>query len=210
MFSGPNLPNRRRTPTSLPIASFMQTPPCGFRISIRLWIPIANWAKLYPGETAYVQRLADLTRSLGHSDDKLYAESSKAWASMAEIYPTVREFRTKAGETLAEMGDFADAKSEWDKLLDKEQGNSPAFLDVASIYWDYYQWDDAIRTINDLRRVSGNQTSYAYQMGALYEGKTQWDKAIAEYVSTLGDADNDQSSLLRDLNNCRRAVILEM
>ncbi|HZS47011.1 MAG TPA: tetratricopeptide repeat protein [Blastocatellia bacterium] len=156
-------------------------------------------ARDYPGETAYVERLADLTRSLGHSDDKLYAESSKAWASLADIYPSVPDFRTKAGETLAEMGDFPGARAEWEKLLNKEQGNSKAYLDVASIFWDYYQWDDAIRTINELRRTSGDTTAYAYQMGALYEGKNEWEKAINEYVATLGDGDADQSKSVKRL-----------
>ena len=156
-------------------------------------------AKMYPGEPAYVERLADLTRSLGYADDKLYRESSSEWASLAEIYPSSHEFRTKAGETLAEMGDFAGARAEWDKLLSKEQGNSAAFLEVASIYWDYYQWDDALRTINDLRRTSNNPTAYAYQMGALYEGKTQWDRAIGEYVATLGDDDANQSKSITRL-----------
>lgn len=156
-------------------------------------------AKLYPGETAYVERLADLTRSLDWKSDSLGTESAKAWSELAEIYPTIRAYRTKAGETLAEMGNFAGARAEWDKLLESDRGSTDAYREVASIYWDYFQWDDAIRVIKELRETIKQPSALAYERGALYEGKNDWNKAIGEYVATLGEGSADEAKAIKRL-----------
>lgn len=156
-------------------------------------------AALYPGEPAYVRRLADLTRSLGSRDPLLRAQSAAAWSGLASIYPAVHSYRIHAGETLAEAGDFPGARGEWEKLLEHERGNPEAYREVASIYWDYYQWDDAIRVIQELRKTSGQDHVLAYEMGALYEGKGEWSKAIEEYVATLGDASAEETKAIARL-----------
>src|SRR4029079_16588470 len=61
---------------------------------------------LYPGEVQYAERLADLTRSFGQNSDKLYEESATALEKLAEVYPANHEYRIKAGEVYAQLGDF--------------------------------------------------------------------------------------------------------
>ena len=68
-----------------------------------------------------------------------------------------------------------------------EPGERNTYLEVATVYWDYYQFDQAVRVFKELRNVTGDQTIYAYRLGAVYEGKGDLDSAIAEYVKLLAE-----------------------
>lgn len=159
---------------------------------------------LYPGEPQYADRLADLTRSFGKQDDKLYEESARVLAQMADIYPARHEYRVKAGEVYAELGDFKRAGEQWDTLVRMEPGNRETFLEVATIYWDYYQFDNAIRVLKDLRTVSGDQSIYAYRLGAVYEAKGDMDSAIAEYIKVLPEQGEGRDTVARRLAQLSR------
>ncbi|KAF0248203.1 MAG: hypothetical protein FD167_2395, partial [bacterium] len=141
----------------------------------------------YPGETQYSLKLADLMRSFGYQGEKFSEESAKVYLQLARIYPTNHDYKTKAGEVFADMSDFARARQVWDTILTNELGVSNTYLEIASIYWDYYQYDDAIRVVNNYRDNTGDKTALAYKMGAIYEGKNDWKQAINEYVSVLSE-----------------------
>src|SRR5262249_19529868 len=123
----------------------------------------------FPGEARYSERLADLARSFGQQNDGFYDESARVLSHMAEIYPSEHQYRIKAGEAYAERGEFKLAGQQWDKLIELEPGERNTYLEVATVYWDYYQFDQAVRVFKDLRKTSGDQTIYAYRLGAVYE-----------------------------------------
>lgn len=153
----------------------------------------------YPGELQFSSRLADLTRSLSYNNDKLAQESATIYIKLSRIYPTDHTYKTKAGEVLAELSDFAQARQMWDNILNVERGVPNTYLEVASIYWDYFQFDDAVRTIKDLRITSNNPTALAYKMGAIYEGKSDWKQAVNEYVSVLSETGPGRDVVIRRL-----------
>lgn len=154
---------------------------------------------LYPGEPQYADRLADLTRSFGQQSDKLYEESARALAQMADIYPSDHSYRIKSGEVYAQLGDFKRAGEQWDKLIQIEPGERNTYLEVATVYWDYYQFDQAIRVFTELRNVTGDQTIYSYRLGAVYEGKGDLDSAIAEYVKGLSEPGDGRDTVAKRL-----------
>ena len=154
---------------------------------------------IYPGEPQYADRLADLTRSFGQTSDKLYEESASVFAQMADIYPSEHQYRIKAGEVYAQLGDFKRAGDEWDKLIRLEPGERNTYLEVATVYWDYYQFDQAVRVFKDLRNVTGDQSIYAYRLGAVYEGKGDIDSAIAEYVKVLDEPGDGRDTVVKRL-----------
>ncbi|MBX7218839.1 MAG: tetratricopeptide repeat protein [Blastocatellia bacterium] len=158
--------------------------------------------KAYPGEPQFAERLANMTRSFGSTSAAAAEEAAKTWMDLAKVYPAEHKYPTQAGEVLAELGDFKRAGAEWDTILKEERGNSETYLEVASIYWDYFLYDEAIRTLTGLRTATNNPTAYAYQMGALYEGKNQMERAIAEYVAetaTPGDTRDKAITRLKQL-----------
>jgi tetratricopeptide (TPR) repeat protein len=154
---------------------------------------------LYPGEAQYADRLADLTRSFGQRSDKLYEESARVLAQMADIYPSDHSYRIKAGEAYAELGDFNRAAEQWDKLIQLEPGERNTYLEVATVFWDYYQFDQAVRVFKNLRDTTGDQSIYAYRLGAVYEGKGDMDSAIAEYVKVLSEPGDGRDTVARRL-----------
>lgn len=158
----------------------------------------------YPGETQYAERLADLTRSFGQQSNALYEESAKTLEKMAEVYPTSHDYRIKAGEVYAQLGDFKRAAEQWDKLTKLEPGERETYLEVATVFWDYYQYDDALRIFRDLRQTTGEPDIYAYRMGAVYEGKGDWDSAIAEYVKVLDEPGDGRDTVARRLAQLSR------
>src|SRR6185295_15885253 len=153
----------------------------------------------YPGEPQYADRLADLTRSFGQQSEKLYEESARVFSGMADIYPGDHSYRIKAGEVYAQLGDFKRAGDEWNKLTQLEPGERNTYLEVATVYWDYYQFDQAVRVLKDLRNVTGDQTIYAYRLGAVYEGKGDMDSAIAEYVKVLSEPGDGRDTVSKRL-----------
>jgi cellulose synthase operon protein C len=154
---------------------------------------------LYPGEPQYADRLADLTRSFGQQSDNLYEESARTFAGMADIYPSDHSYRIKAGEVYAQLGDFKRAAEQWDKLTKVESGERNTYLEVATVFWDYYQYDQAVRVLKELRDVTGDQTIYAYRLGAVYEGKGDFDSAIAEYVKVLPEPGDGRDTVAKRL-----------
>jgi predicted Zn-dependent protease len=161
-------------------------------------------ARQYPGEPQYAGRLADLTRSFGQQSDAMFEESARVLAGMADIYPANHDYRIKAGEVYAELGDFGKASEQWDRLIKLEPGNRATYLEVATVYWDYYQFDNAIRVFKELRRTSGDPGIYAYRMGAVYEGKGDVDSAITEYVKVLPEAGDGRMTVAKRLAQLSR------
>lgn len=164
---------------------------------------------LYPGEVQYADRLADLTRSFGQTSDKLFEESASALEQMATIYPANHEYRIKAGEVYAQLGDFKRAGEQWDKLIQLEPGERETFLEVATVYWDYYQYDQSLRIFRDLRQTTNDPNLYAYRMGAVFEGKGDMDSAIAEYVKVLNEAGQGRDTVSKRLAQLARRQGLE-
>ncbi|MEK6324455.1 MAG: tetratricopeptide repeat protein [Acidobacteriota bacterium] len=154
---------------------------------------------LYPGEAQYAGRLADLTRSFGQQSDRLYEESARVFAQMADIYPSDHSYRIKAGEVYAQLGDFKRAGEQWNKLIQIEPGERNTYLEVATVFWDYYQFDQAVRVFKELRNATGDQSIYAYRLGAVYEGKGDIESAVAEYIKVLSEPGDGRDTVAKRL-----------
>ncbi|MCI0486123.1 MAG: hypothetical protein L0229_05935 [Blastocatellia bacterium] len=167
-------------------------------------------ASLYPGEAQYSDRLVDLTRSFGHREDKFYEESAAACVQMAGIFPSDHSYRIKAGEILAQLGDFNRAAEQWNRLVELEPGDRETYLEVATVFWDYYQFDQSIDVFKKLREVTGDPAIYAYRMGAVFEAKGDIDSAIAEYVKVLPEPGDGRDIVAKRLAQlARRAGLAE-
>lgn len=147
----------------------------------------------YPGEVYYTERLATLLRSLAPTQPSARDEAAQQWAALAKVYPAENRFLTLAGEVRAEAGDWEGAAAHWENIIRRAPGDPEAYLELATLYWDYYRYDDAIRTLQTLRQRRSDDTLYAYQLGALYEERQQRDRALNEYLTALGGAEREQA-----------------
>lgn len=145
--------------------------------------------RLYPNSPEFAERLVSFTRSFGQHNPRFLEESATISHALADAAPSVAEYRTRAGEIQAELGDYNKARAEWEQLIPTRRGESEVYLDTATIYWDYFQYDDALRTIERLRRERNDPTLYAFQAAVILEDKQQLRQALPEYIKALTTAD---------------------
>jgi len=148
---------------------------------------------LYPNTVEFAERLIAFTRSLGQHNRKSLEESATLAHAQAESLPSEAAYRTRAGELQAELGDYQRARGEWEQLIALGRGRPETYLDTATVYWDYFQYDEALRTIKALRGQRNDESLYAFQMGAIFESKHQLPLAIAEYVSAMSSSGSESS-----------------
>jgi tetratricopeptide (TPR) repeat protein len=146
--------------------------------------------RLYPNTPEFADRLLAFTRSFGQKDQRSLEEAAKIGQKVADSQPASEAYRTQAGEIYAELGDYKRASREWERLIPLRPGDEEIYLDTATVYWDYFQYDDAIRTLASMRRRMNDQALYAFQMAALLEAKHRTNEAIGEYVKAL-DRDSE-------------------
>lgn len=149
--------------------------------------------RIYPHETQFAERLINLARSFGQKNRADLNEAAQAAKSEADFLASSVAYRTRGGELRAELGDYAAARGEWEKLIPLGAGTKEIYLETATVYWDYFQYDDALRTIGAMREKFGDPALYAFEAGAVYEAQSKQTQAIAEYVSALG-AGNEQKN----------------
>jgi tetratricopeptide (TPR) repeat protein len=141
--------------------------------------------RLYPNTPEFAERLVSFTRSLGQHDRKFLEEAAAVSLALADARPSDAGLRTRAGEILAELGDYGRARAEWSQLVSIAPGEPDSYLEAATVNWDYYQYGGALEIINSLRRESGDRAAYAFEAGAILEAEHKLPAAVAEYVKAL-------------------------
>ena len=82
----------------------------------------------------------------------------------------------------AEREKFDEAAKYWNKIPEIESGKAESYLETATIFWDYYRYDDALRVIEDARKRLGSPSIYAYEAGAILENMREYNRAVREYA----------------------------
>jgi cellulose synthase operon protein C len=141
--------------------------------------------RLYPNSPEFAERLVSFTRSLGQHDRKFLEEAAATALALADARPAEAAPRTRAGEILAELGDYRRARAEWSQLVALAPGEPDSYLEAATVNWDYFQYADALEIINSLRRESGDHAAYAFEAGAILEAEHKLPAAVGEYVKAL-------------------------
>lgn len=140
---------------------------------------------LYPQTPAFADRLISFTRSFGQKERKFLIESAEYSKAQAENSPDNSVYRTRAGEIYAELGDYEKANNQWKKLIGTARGEKENYLETATVFWDYFQFHEALATIKNLREKQKDETLYAFQAGAIYEAENNLPAALHEYVKAL-------------------------
>jgi len=142
--------------------------------------------RIYPNTPEFSGRLVAFTRSFGQKNRASLTEAADVSKARADFLPSSTEYRTTSGEIFAELGNYEKSREEWEKLIVAARGDKEIYLDTATVYWDYFQYDDALRTIKLLRKKFDDDALYAFETGAILEAKHETARAIGEYVKALG------------------------
>ena len=139
-------------------------------------------AARYPTEPEIVNTTSDLLRSLGAFDVRQTAASATLRHNLAQWNPADRETLIRIGETYADIEAYGAARDIWLRLPASNVSDRSLHLEAATIFWDYYLFDDSLKAILEYRRLANEPAAMAYEMGAIYEDGKQMEKVLAEYV----------------------------
>ena len=136
----------------------------------------------YPADNSIGVRTASVYRSLGTIDPKLTDTALGVESKLAQSDPHDHTSLTRMGEMEAEREQFQRARADWDKIPEIEPNQPDGYLETATLYWDYYQYAEAIRWIEEGRKRLGQPNLFAYEAGAIRENQRDYNRAIAEYA----------------------------
>lgn len=140
-------------------------------------------ASVYPAEVSLVRRAADVFRSLAPFESSYTDRALEIESGLHRFAPRDRVALTRLGEILADRERLEAARPYWDLLAKIEPGRPDGYVEAATVFWDYFQFDDALRLLAEGRRQLGDPSLFAYEAGAIYENKREYDSAIAEYLT---------------------------
>jgi len=144
--------------------------------------PLEAVASQFPGNSWLATSAERLDRSLAAFDPRY---TDRAAAIIGKVYGANRRDRhalTEWGEIYADRELFARARPHWNALAELEPGQPEGYLEAATVFWDYFQYDDALRQLEAGRTRLGRPALYAYEAGAIYENKRDYARAVQEYI----------------------------
>ncbi len=121
-------------------------------------------------------------RSLAYFKPEDTAIAVKIEDNLLQANPGNTEIMSRIGDIYADRDLFAKAAPYWDRIPLVAPGRSNGYLEAASIYWDYFDFDNALRLLNDGRKRLGDEDLYSYEAGAIYENQRNYPQAIKEYM----------------------------
>jgi cellulose synthase operon protein C len=148
-----------------------------------------------PGQQAFTGRASSLYRSLGKTDLAVHFAEAEYRSDARN-----RDLLARIGDIYADREQFTRARPVWNRMTTVEAGRTDAWLDSATVFWDYFLFDDAFRVISAARKRFENPALFAYQAGAIHENKRQYASAVEQYVAGALAGDEQCSTRLGTLS----------
>lgn len=152
----------------------------------------------FPADASLANRTASIFRSLATYDAPADLHNTRIAAAIERnltlATPRDNAALTRLGEIYADRELFSRAKPAWDRIAQIQPGTSNGYLEAATIFWDYFRYDDALRLLSEGRKKLGAPALYAYEAGAIYENQRDYKRALAEYAKgALATPENSQA-----------------
>ena len=151
---------------------------------------MASVADLYPADQTAGDTSISLYRSLAYLDPTA-ASTNRAVSIETRLISadpgnpdrlaTLGDLHAEATATGGE--DIASATPGWRRIPTLHPGTPAGFLTSATIFWDYFQFDDALAEITAARTRFRQPSLFGYEAGAIAENRHDMAKAVAEYTA---------------------------
>jgi predicted Zn-dependent protease len=148
-------------------------------------------AEEYPAERELDRKASTVYRSLAYFDVAKTDAAVKIETNLLAANPTSTETLTRIGDIYSDRELFAQAAPYWERIPKVAPGESGGYLEAATIYWDYFDFDNALRLLGEGRKKLRQDTLYGYEAGAIYENKREYPRAIQEYARAALDTGPD-------------------
>ncbi len=140
-------------------------------------------ADAYPGSLEDDARAESIYRSLAAyfpADTVIAAGfANRAWQAGS---PDTKLLET-VGDVYADKENFARAATAWNAIPRVFPGKPDGYIEAATVYWDYYKFNDALRLIREARTKFRDPSLFGYEAGAIDEGRRDYQQAVAEYLA---------------------------
>ena len=143
---------------------------------------LRSLAAQYPAEFALGRTASSVYRSLAYFDPADTAIAAGIEDNLSMATPRDTQILARIGDIYADRDLFSKAAPYWERIPNVDPGQSAGYLEAATIYWDYYDFENAIRLLNTGRERLADPNLYAYETGAIYENQRDYPRAIQEYV----------------------------
>ncbi|HEY6263795.1 MAG TPA: tetratricopeptide repeat protein [Candidatus Acidoferrum sp.] len=163
----------------------------------------------YPAEPELGRMASSVFRSLAYFEPGDTSVAVKIEGNLLAANPGSTEILARIGDIYSDRELFGEAAPYWERIPKVAPGESGGYVEAATIYWDYYDFDNALRLLEEGRRRLGNKDLYGYEEGAIYEGKRDYPNAIHEYANAALMA-GGESPALRLLELARRPEFREL
>jgi len=143
---------------------------------------LKSLAAQYPAETEIGHTASSVYRSLAYFEPADTAIAAKIEDNLLQASPGDTEIMARIGDIYADRDQFAQAAPYWERIPQAAPGQPTGYLDAATIYWDYFDFDNALRLLAKGREHLANGSLYSYEAGAIYENQRDYPRAVEEYV----------------------------
>jgi tetratricopeptide (TPR) repeat protein len=153
---------------------------------------LGSVADLYPADEDTGDQAISLYRSLAYLDPQP-ASTLRAVALEKNLLAATPD----SPDRLATLGDlYAEATSTggedlvsaapwWRRIPELHPNSTQGFLTSATIFWDYFQFDDALAEITAARTRFHSPALFGYEAGAIEENRHNLPAAITEYTNAV-------------------------
>ncbi len=153
-------------------------------------------AALTPGDRDATGRAIAIERSLAPTVPGAFQTAIQLAEQEVTAAPREEASRIQVGEIYADRELYRQAVPWWNRIATIEPGSPNGYLDAATVFWDYFQYDDALRMIGEVRRTSQQPTRFAYQAGAIYENKGDYSQAVDQYIAAVLETSPNSDSAI--------------
>ncbi len=167
-------------------------------------------AEEYPADPELGQAASSVFRSLAYFDPAATGAAAKVEDNLLAANPGNTQNLARIGDIYADRELFAKAAPYWERIPGVSPGEPGGYLEAATIYWDYFDFDNALRLLADGRKKLADDDLYSYEAGAIYEAKRDYPYAIQEYVKGALAAGRESPAESRLLALARRPKFREL
>lgn len=154
---------------------------------------LGGLADQYPTDVAVNDEAASVFRSLAYFDPAQADRAAAIEEHLATADPGNLDHLATIGDIFADSTNpslnlnvaqqLAQAAAFWRRMPQVHPGEPDGYLQSATVFWDYFQFDDALAQITAAREQFHSRALFAYQAGAIRENQRDLSRAVEEYVS---------------------------
>jgi cellulose synthase operon protein C len=179
---------------------------------------MGSLAEAYPADVEIGTKASSLYRSLAYYDAAQTQHAVAIEKQLLAADPANVDRLARIGDILADSGegdsagheDLAAAAAYWRRMALVHPGDANGYLQAATVFWDYFEFDDALQQIHAARAKFNQPQLFAYEAGAIDEGKRAMADAIREYTLAASAEEPNEQAALRLLQLARRKTTAKM